>query len=50
MTTEPVKCDYCGRTDGVIQHVVIGKPGHLHVHEAELHADCEKGYVRLLDE
>jgi len=44
------KCDYCHSDVGRIQHIAICKPGRLDVREVHLHPDCERGYLRLLDD
>lgn len=46
----PPKCDYCERTDGVVQLVAIGRAGRLDVQNAWLHQACEQGYLRMIDE
>lgn len=49
-TDPPPKCDYCDSAEGRVQYVAIGQPGRLDVHNAWLHAACEQGYLRLIEE
>lgn len=41
-------CAQCGVVDDLVQHVAIGKPDQLRVHETWLHADCENDYLKRL--
>jgi len=45
-----VTCAYCGKREGRINRIAIGKPGSLVITEVLLHPQCEKGYVRMLDD
>lgn len=43
------KCAFCEKTEGRIQFVAIATPGRLDVHNAWLHPECEKEYLRRID-
>lgn len=42
------KCAYCGKDEPPVQFVAMARPGRLDVHNAYLHPQCERGYLRMI--
>jgi len=47
---EPECCAYCGEMHGRVNFVVIGTPGSITMHKAWIHPECERGYLRMIDD